>query len=445
MLAVVGTGFAYYLSIAFANDAYDRELLNSADSVAIRTRRKSWRILVDLPPYVRNLLRHDNSDRSFYRIESTTGEVITGDPELPDPPANMPLTKPEFSYGNVGPYRVRIVSIRIPVSEKESERTGDSVILQVAETLKARERFSQMLLVSMVMPQILMIAIGGLCIWLGVRRGLRPLGDLRSAIAKRSQYELTPLTADNVPVEVQPLVMAINDLLVRLRDDLDAQRRFVANAAHQLRTPLAGLKTYTGIMQSFQLPPEPTHAVQQLDTALNRVTRMVNRLLALAKAEPNPAMQLEKKKFDITEIAAETTSDLVYEALNKRIELAFEGSEEALMLNGDPGSVRELIMNLVDNAIRYTPEDGHVTVRLLSDKPDVVTLIVEDDGPGIPLDERERVFERFYRVLGTDVPGTGLGLAIVREIARSHEAQVRIEDGIGGKGAAFCVDFPRTA
>jgi two-component system sensor histidine kinase TctE len=442
-LGIIGTGLAYYLSIAFANDAYDRELLNSLDSVAVRTRRKSGHILVDLPPYVRNLLRHDNSDRSFYRIANDVGEPILGDPEMPPPPGDLSLASPHFSNGTIRDAKVRIVSLRIPVSEKETTRTGDSVIVQVAETLKARERFAQQLLVSMVLPQLLMIALGGICIWLGVGRGLRSLQILQEAIARRSQFELKPVSVEQVPVEVRPLVMAINDLLERLREDLESQRRFVANAAHQLRTPLAGLKTYIGVIHALEISLEAHQAMEQVDQALNRVTHMVNRLLALAKAEPNSAMAVEHKLFDLNDLAAEATSELVLEALKKEIDLAYEGIEGRADMIGDPSSLRELIMNLVDNAIRYTPKGGHVTVRLDNSKPDLVSLTVEDDGPGIPEEEREHIFERFYRVLGTQVPGTGLGLAIVREIARAHSASIEVLPGADNSGTRFVVNFPR--
>jgi two-component system sensor histidine kinase TctE len=185
---------------------------------------------------------------------------------------------------------------------------------------------------------------------------------------------------------------------------------------------------------------ELSNAVDQLDNGLNRITHLVSRLLALAKAEPNAAANIKPQNFDLNLVAAEATSDLVGEAIDKNVDLAFEGAEGPLILNGDPSSVRELVMNLVDNAVRYTPAGGHVTVRVQNQNGQGVVLAVEDDGPGIAEVERERVFERFYRVLGVCGPGSGLGLAIVREIAKSHGARVSLDGGAHG-GTVVKVEF----
>lgn len=185
-------------------------------------------------------------------------------------------------------------------------------------------------------------------------------------------------------------------------------------------------------------------AVTQLDlNGVNRMTHMVNRLLALAKAEPNAAAILPKQSFDLNQVAAASASDLVNVAIEKDIDLAFEGADGPALIEGDPASVSELVMNLVDNALRYTGHGGHVTVRVLAQ--DGIVLSVEDDGPGIPIEERERVFERFYRVLGTGEQGSGLGLPIVREIARSHRAIVAIETPPSGVGTLLSVTFNRLA
>ena len=316
-----------------------------------------------------------------------------------------------------------------------------SVIVEVAETVKPRQDFAHQLLIGIIVPQLLLIGLGGFAIWLGVSRGLNPLRKLETALAKRSQFDLSPVEDDATAEELQPLIQAINDLLGRLREDLDSQRRFVANAAHQLRTPLAGLKTYVGVVSSLSEKAEQkqlTDAVKQLDHGLNRITHLVNRLLALAKAEPNAAAKVKPQNFDLNLVAAEATSDLVGDAIDKNVDLAFEGAAGPLIVSGDPSSVRELVMNLVDNAVRYTPTGGHVTVRVQNGKG--VILAVEDDGPGIVESERERVFERFYRVLGTDGAGSGLGLAIVREIAKSHGAKIELGSGSDG-GTTIRVEF----
>lgn len=440
-LWLCSTAFAYYTSVHFANDTYDRELLNSADSVAVRTTHKGGQYNIDLPPYVRAILRHDNTDSFYYQILSPERERISGDENMPPLPKVLKLGLPVFSDGVIEGTTVRVASILVPVPEAESQ--GETFIVQVAETLKARKRFAQELLVSMVAPEIFFILLGAIAIWSGIARGLEPLKDVQEALLRRSQHDLHPLSTESAPLEVRPLVHSINELLGRLRSDIEAQNRFVANAAHQLRTPLAGLKTYIGLLQGFAKAPEVDQAVGQLDHGVNRMTHMVNRLLALAKAEPNAAAIVPKQSFDLNQVAAASASDLVNVAIDKNIDLAFEGADGPALIEGDPASVSELVMNLVDNALRYTGHGGHVTVRVLANE--AVILSVEDDGPGIPIDERERVFERFYRVLGTGEQGSGLGLPIVREIARSHKANVAIETPTSGVGTLLKVTFKRLA
>ncbi len=438
-LWLLSTAFAYFTSVAFANDTYDRELLNSADSVAVRTSHKGGQYLIDLPSYVRSILRHDNTDSFYYQILSPDRQRISGDENMPDLPKNLSLGVPQFSDGVMEGTKVRVASILVPVPEPETK--GETFIVQVAETLKARQRFAQELLVSMVVPEIFFILLGATAIWSGIGRGLAPLKDVQEALLRRSQHDLHPLSDESAPLEVRPLVHSINELLGRLRSDIEAQNRFVANAAHQLRTPLAGLKTYIGLLQGFAKPPEVDQAVNQLDHGVNRMTHLVNRLLALAKAEPNAAAILPRQIFDFNDVAAASTSDLVNVAISKNIDLAFEGAQSPAMVEGDPASLSELVMNLVDNALRYTQHGGHVTVRVLAG--DYVLLMVEDDGPGIAEEDREHVFERFYRVLGTGEQGSGLGLPIVREIARSHRAKVVIDTPNNGIGTIFTVTFKR--
>lgn len=436
---LASTAFAYYTSVAFANETYDRELLNSADSVAVRTSHKGGEYQIDLPPYVRAILRHDNTDSFYYQIFSSDRKRISGDDNMPPLPDALRLGVPKFTDGVIDGTTVRVASILVLIPEAEVE--GETFIVQVAETLKARKRFSQELLVSMVVPELFFIALGALAIWLGVGRGLVPLKDVQRALLRRSQHDLHPLSPETAPVEVQPLVHSINELLARLRNDIEAQNRFVANAAHQLRTPLAGLKTYTGILNGFAQAPEVEQVVVQLDHGVSRMSHLVNRLLALAKAEPNAQAIAPRSIFDLNSVAASAASDLVNVAIEKNIDLAFEDSDVPALIEGDPASITELVMNLVDNALRYTPGQGHVTVKVSVGEN--VALTVEDDGIGIAEEEREHVFERFYRVLGTGEQGSGLGLPIVKEIAKFHGATIKIDTPASGTGSIFTVTFAR--
>jgi len=233
-------------------------------------------------------------------------------------------------------------------------------------------------------------------------------------------------------------------LLQRLSKTLAAQQRFVADAAHQLRTPVAGIKTQTELALR-QSPPEDVQTIlSQLHTATEQTTRLINQLLSLARAEPGTERAFAMEHLDLNQLGREVTTEWVPHALAREIDLGFDGSQASAMIEGDAFLLKEMLNNLLDNAIRYTQDGGQITVRI---KParDKVVLSVEDNGPGIPETDRERVFERFYRVLGTGVEGCGLGLAIVREIAQNHAAETTLESGANGKGTVIKVIFPATS
>jgi two-component system, OmpR family, sensor histidine kinase TctE len=263
---------------------------------------------------------------------------------------------------------------------------------------------------------------------------------VREAIASRSQWNLLPVFEVDAPVEIRPLIDAIDDLLKRLNEDIEAQRRFVANAAHQLRTPLAGLKTQTELAMRQKDLTDLQHILKQVHRSADNVTRLVNQLLSLARLEPTNAQGNYIGSVDLNAVAKEATTDLVPYALNKKIDLGVEEANRKAIVKGDADSIRELLANLIDNAIRYTQPEGKVTVKVICDGD--IRLLVEDDGPGIPLAERDKVFERFYRVLGNNVSGSGLGLSIVKEIAQAHRAEVSLTSGTEGKGTVAAVHFP---
>jgi two-component system sensor histidine kinase TctE len=242
---------------------------------------------------------------------------------------------------------------------------------------------------------------------------------------------MSPLDETGVPEEVVPLVASVNDLLSRLTVSLSTQKRFLADAAHQLKTPLAGLRMQADLAQRETDAEQLKNSLRHIGQASIRATHTVNQLLALARAETT-GRALAKQRVDMVKIVSDIMADSVPRALDKRIDLGYDGpdaGEPATHLEGNPTLLGELVRNLVDNAINYTPVGGHVTVRLMVDRfSGVLVLIVEDSGPGIPESERELVFQPFYRALGTNVDGSGLGLAIVLEIAQQHGTSITIED-----------------
>jgi two-component system sensor histidine kinase TctE len=255
-----------------------------------------------------------------------------------------------------------------------------------------------------------------------------------------------------VPLEVAPLVSSVNDLLTRLKDSIGTQKRFLADAAHQLKTPLAGLRMQADLaLRQGSSEEDLKHSLKQIGRSSVRATHTVNQLLALARAEAGGAA-LSRLPCDMARLIMEVVQDSVPRAMEKHIDLGYEGAAPGaadVMLSGNPTLLKELVRNLVDNAINYTPSTevrpGIITARLLTDPfGQVLVLQVEDNGPGIPESERELVFQPFYRVLGTNVDGSGLGLPIVMEIAQQHAATVTIEEARPGQqppGACFSVRF----
>jgi two-component system sensor histidine kinase TctE len=295
-----------------------------------------------------------------------------------------------------------------------------------------------------------------LLVWFALARGIAPLNQLQQRIRQRQSHDLSPIDEHDAPEEVAPLVRSINDLLARLDQTMGSQKHFLADAAHQLKTPLAGLRTQAELAQreidAGGDPKSVKRSLQQIARSSQRAAHMVNQLLSMARAEDEEQAR-RQQEFNLVRLATETVQDFITKALDKRIDLGYEGpdpGEAVPRLVGQPLLVREMIRNLVDNALQYTPEGGTVTVRVMPDPfGQVMVLQVEDNGPGIPEAERELVFQPFYRALGTNVDGSGLGLAIVKEIVDKHGAELKVEaarapaahPGSEGPGTLFTVRF----
>jgi two-component system sensor histidine kinase TctE len=271
---------------------------------------------------------------------------------------------------------------------------------------------------------------------------LRPLDRLRSEVENRRRDDLSRLDESKAPAEVRPLIDAVNNLLERLKQVMAAQQRFVADAAHQLRTPFAGLKTQSELALRSNDPEQKQHALKHIHTSTQHGIRLVNQLLALARNEPGGQSADNFSAINLNQLAQECTVNWVQMALEKDIDLGYEDSSSMVEVRGDANSLIEMLNNLIDNAVRYTPPGGHITVGVNSTKHGA-ELSVEDNGPGIEPQHRERVFERFYRILGTGQSGSGLGLSIVAEVAKRHHAELILSDGSSGKGTKISMRFPR--
>lgn len=417
--------------------AYDRSLFDSTQALASQVQFRENEVHVDLPPEARAILRYDEHDKIFYQVKDTQGQVIVGDRGFPLPPNNLQYRdQPIFYDGKIAGRQVRIASLYLTAPNSASSGT---VLIQVAETLIKRDVITREALIGIVVTQMIILACAAILVWLGVRRGLAPLNVLRKEIASRSHVDLSPVPERDAPIEVQPLLHSINDLLTRLKANIDAQQRFIADAAHQLRTPLAGIQMQAEFALRQSEPQHIRHALDQLSFSAERASRLANQLLTLARAEPGALSEEHFQAVDLSLLARQASINWVPEALKKHIDLGYEGGDHAILVRGDPLLLQEMINNLLDNAIRYCPLGSRVTVRVTDEERP--TLVVEDNGPGISPEERDQVFQRFYRAVTSDVIGSGLGLAIVGETAKVHGAEVRLESLDGTRGTRIRVLF----
>jgi len=437
-LWVMSTVIDHDVASGFVNLTYDRALLDTALDLGRNVREASNQLYLDLPQPVIEMLISGEQGRFYYRANGPSGEYITGDPDLPDPPEEAKDDRVTYYNAMYRDELIRAVALRVPVRPGSSK---GAIMIQVAEKATLRTDSARQIMLRMMMPQAVLVILAALAVWFGVGFGLRALTSVRAEIESRSHVDLSPISESNTPYEVRPLVRAMNDLLSRLNAALAAQQRFIADAAHQLRTPVAALKTQTELAVRQVGNGEAQATLQQLHTAADHAARLVSQLLTLARAEPGSHRSVMRERLNLAALARETAGDWVPRALNRSIDLGFDDTSSDTEISADPFLVRELLNNLIDNAINYTLSGGHITIRVLQNERRP-TLEVEDDGCGIPDDEREKVFERFYRSAGGNPEGCGLGLAIVREIAQGHGATATIHNGAGGRGTRIVIAFP---
>jgi two-component system sensor histidine kinase TctE len=436
LILALGSIAAYYLSIDPAADAYDQSLINTAIALSERIKVQDGRIAFDLPSAAEAVVRTDKYDKIYYVVRDPGGQVIAGDSEIPQPPKGMLADDGVITYdADYRSQRLRIAALLVPCG------TGICTV-KVAETTIKRERLAREILIGGVLPQTLFAVLTLALVWFGVRRGLAPLARLSDEILERSPRDLRPIDEGGAPAEAKPLVSALNKLFDQVDESNRNQQRFLANAAHQLRTPLAGLQAHTELAMAQPVPEACRAELEYVHSATIRTARLANQLLALARAEPGGYRPAAFAGVDLRQVVEECADEWVHRSLARDVDLGFDLAPAGVA--GDAFLLRELLVNLVGNAVEYTQAGGRVTVRT-GPADGGAFLEVEDDGPGIPAAEREHVQERFYRLPGTSGTGSGLGLAIVREIALAHGARVEIGEGQGGRGCSVRLIFPQAA
>jgi two-component system sensor histidine kinase TctE len=432
----VSMAIEYSVAYSVASAAYDREL---GDSVVALSRQVSWergKLKVSMPAAAQSMLQARGTKVGHYQVRGLRNEVVDGDRTLPAiefQPELEPRTvyfRNDFADGQ---------DVRVAYMFAQVRGLTGAVLVQVAEGEDKRIQLASDISGAVLGAQFVILPLALLMVFLGLSKGIAPLDELRDKIRGREPEDLSPIDANEAPEEVRPFIHSINDLMSRLESSLRAQQRFVADAAHQMRTPLAGLKTQAEVALRQRDAANVEHAMRQIAAGADRASRLVNQLLALARADRDtpPAME----PLDLDWLACDTAREWVAKAMDRRIDLGYEGTQGPCMIHGNASLLRELLNNLIDNAIRYTEPGGQVTVRLAAG--DAVTVEVEDNGSGIAPADRELVFERFYRVLGTGADGSGLGLSIVREIAGLHRASVRIDANPRGRGTLVRMSLQR--
>jgi two-component system sensor histidine kinase TctE len=429
-LMLVGVYANYKAAMAFVESAYDERLGDAAMALAGSVLKDGPRLRVDSSAVPATAHRADHVVALRYAIVGASGELLAGTREVPAAPASI-SANPTFADVVVGGEHLRVASYRVGIDDTQA-------VISVAESAAQRAVPGRFILASTWLLDFIQLDVTLLIVWLGVHFGLKPLLSLRRQIEAGSPRELKHLDAGTVPAEVKPLVEALNVLFDVLAEAARSQRRFVADTAHQLRTPITGLLGNLELLMKEPAAAPLAPRLQGLHAGMENLARSANQLLALARADPSTSFAEQFQSVDLNALAGRIVETNLDRALHAGLDLGVEA--EAVAVRGNVRLLEDLLGNLVDNAIHYTPRGGHVTVRaaLREGRP---CLEVEDDGPGIPEDQRNRVRERFYRIPGTSGNGCGLGLAIVSEIAEAHGAQFSLESGALGAGTRARVLF----
>ncbi len=450
LLWPVSLALTWLVAQNIAGRPFDRGLEYNVQALAQLVKVEQQRMAFHLPLPAREILRADDADLIYYQVVGTRGEFVSGERDFP-----LPHEEDTTQIGEVHlrDDEMRGNDVRVAYTWVNTGLPGAKpVLVQVGETLEKRSVLATEIIKGVMLPQFVILPLAVLLVWLALARGIKPLNSLEERIRLRKPDDLSPLDEHSVPMEVAPLVAAINDLLTRLKESIATQKRFLADAAHQLKTPLAGLRMQADLAQRESASAdELKQSLKLIGRASIRATHTVNQLLSLARAESG-GTHTARAPCDLVALASDVIQDSLPRAMDRCIDLGYEGvapGSPDVRIFGNATLLKELIRNLVDNAINYTPSSdeapGVVTVRILADRfGKVVLLQVEDSGPGIPEAERELVFQPFYRALGTEADGSGLGLPIVIEIAQQHSATVTLEEATPGKpmpGARFTVRF----
>jgi two-component system sensor histidine kinase TctE len=434
VLLLLDALLSYGVALTYSNRIHDQDLIDDAQTLA--TMVGNQQPGDELSPQARFLLEYDTEGRTYFSVRSSSHGLLAGNGELPQPEHVPTIGAPPTLYdAKLATHALRAVTVHVAVAHDPA----DGLIVTVAETLQSRHKQArQILLLATVMQTLLIICVLSL-VWFGVGRGLRVLDPLTARLARRT-HELTPIDDVDVPAEIQPLTQTIDALFGRLSNMLALHDRFIADAAHQLRTPLTGLSLHAEHALADPRPEVVNDALQHIQRLTRRATRTSAQLLALTRAQAPSLDTAVSQLLDLARLIPEIVAQRIHEAIRAGVDLGYDGSGRPCLIVGDAASLSDLLDNLIDNALRYAGRGSVVTVKLVG-HADGSSLSVQDNGPGVPVDVLPRLSERFFRAAGNNEEGSGLGLAIVQRIAERHHALVTYRLGEEG-GLCVEVRFP---
>lgn len=432
VLWLAGGVATFRLAATYTNRAIDASLVQASRALLRQLKPIDQGLLIDFPRAAQDVLEADPKDPLMYTVSTPPGSFILGNNTLPAPPSDAvrQLDTPYFYQGMVAPAdggagplkEMRIVALYVPFGDIAAPK--QTMLVQVARSSANREQLARSILADTLLPLSVLVLLMTLIVGYGIRAGLAPLARLRREVESRAPDDLTPIELELAPMELRSLASALNTLLAAVQRQIGAQQRFIGDAAHQLRTPLAGLQSQTKLALEAAVDAEQRRRLELVHQSANRSAHLVAQLLTLARSEPDAAASLERSSFDLHSFTREAVAQLVPRALRAGLDLGFAEAGAAVPVRANAMLLREALVNLIDNAIQYAGVGAEVTIRVQRQQA-AAHLIVEDNGPGIPAEQHAQVFERFVRATYHG-NGCGLGLAIVKEIVERHHGSVAL-------------------
>lgn len=419
---LVGGALAYSVAVHYADNLIDQNLLQTARALNALVQTTDAPNHQHAAEHARTLLGKNSGDSYFYSVRLIPGDLLFGNKEFSILRHGAGAQTLFYSEQH-DDHALRAVALILPYETAQEQKW---ISIQVAKGHESRQLLLRSLFLTMAIPLAILILATSYLVWWGIGHGLAPFKQLQHMMEARKPQDLSPFDVGNVPLELDALFGALNHLLAGADESIGRQRRFIGDAAHQLRTPLAGLKSQTELAMRESTSEPQRNRLVMVHASATRSIHLVNQLLTLARSEPGNQSSILRVHMDLAKLVRELTAEAVPRALAAGIDLGCDCSLSEAWIEGNSALLRELFVNLVENAIKYIPRNGCVTVRL-SEQGNLYIVEVEDDGPGIPDEDKQRVFERFYR-RQQDGTGCGLGMAIVKEIAERHGGTVELRD-----------------